>query len=44
MQWIELISAHAMHDLALWEHGGAEGLRSPELLESAMMRPQMRRH
>ena len=44
MRWIELISAHAMHDLALWERGGAEGLRSPELLESAMMRPQMRRH
>jgi death-on-curing protein len=38
--WVETIVAIAMHDLALSEGGGAEGLRDIGLLESALARPR----
>ena len=40
MIWIDSLVAIAMHELALLEGGGAEGLRDAELLESALARPR----
>jgi len=37
--WIDLLIANAIHELALLEGGGAEGVRDPGLLESALARP-----
>jgi death on curing protein len=38
--WIDSFLAIAMHELALAEGGGAEGLRDIGLLESALARPR----
>jgi death on curing protein len=38
--WIDAFVAVAIHELALLEGGGAEGLRDSQLLESALARPQ----
>jgi death on curing protein len=38
--WIDSFLALAMHELALAEGGGAEGLRNIGLLESALARPR----
>jgi death-on-curing protein len=38
--WIDSFLAIAMHELALGEGGGAEGLRDIGLLESALARPR----
>jgi death on curing protein len=38
--WIDSLLAIAMHELALLEGGGAQGLRVVGLLESALGRPQ----
>jgi death-on-curing protein len=38
--WIDSLLAIAMHELALLEGGGAEGLRDAGLLESALARPR----
>ena len=40
MIWIDSFLAIAMHELALAEGGGAEGLRDIGLLESALARPR----
>ena len=37
--WIELSEALVMHDHALTEHGGREGMRDKGMLESALARP-----
>ena len=37
--WIEEELVLAIHDRQLAEHGGAEGLRDPSLLQSALGRP-----
>ena len=42
--WIEYEAMLALHDRSLAMHGGAEGLRDPGLLESALMRPKNRHH
>jgi death on curing protein len=38
--WIDSFMAVAIHELALLEGGGAEGLRDPGLLGSALARPR----
>lgn len=38
--WIETRDALAIHDRLLALHGGAPGLRDPNLLESALARPR----
>ncbi len=38
--WIRLDAVLAMHDEALREHGGPEGVRDMGLLESALARPK----
>ena len=40
--WIEERDALTLHERLLARHGGAEGLRDPTLLESALARPQQR--
>ena len=40
--WIEERDALTLHERLLARHGGAEGLRDPTLLESALARPQRR--
>jgi death on curing protein len=40
--WVESFVAIAIHELALSQGGGAEGLRDRELLESALARPKQR--
>ena len=40
MIWVDPLVAIAIHELALSEGGGAEGLRDPGLLESALARPK----
>ena len=40
--WIEERDALTLHERLLALHGGAEGLRDPTLLESALARPQRR--
>ena len=42
--WIESALIHAVHDEQLAEHGGGAGLRDPNLLESALARPQQLAH
>ena len=37
--WVDTPVAVAAHNEQLAEHGGAEGLRDPNMLESAMARP-----
>lgn len=37
--WVDSAVAEAAHNEQLAEHGGAEGLRDPNMLESAMARP-----
>lgn len=37
--WVDSAVAEAAHNEQLVEHGGAEGLRDPNMLESAMARP-----
>ena len=44
MVWVDAFVALAMHELALLQGGGAEGLRDRNLLESALARPQMQAH
>ena len=39
-KWIKIETLLAIHDEQLAEHGGASGLRSMHLLESALARPQ----
>lgn len=38
--WMDAIDAAIAHDLELVAHGGAEGLRDKDLLESALARPK----
>ena len=38
--WIEFPEALVMHDHALTEHGGGQGLRDQAMLESALARPK----
>ena len=38
--WIDLPEVLAIHARQLSEHGGASGLRDPDLLESALARPR----
>jgi len=38
--WVETRDVLAIHDMQLSEHGGAEGVRDPGLLESALARPR----
>ena len=38
--WIEFPEALVMHDYALTEHGGGQGLRDRAMLESALARPK----
>lgn len=40
--WIDGRLALALHQRQIAEHGGEPGVRSPELLESALARPQQR--
>ena len=40
--WIDLPEVLAIHARQLDDHGGALGLRDPELLESALARPRQR--
>ena len=40
--WIDLPEVLAIHAHQLDEHGGASGLRDPDLLESALARPRQR--
>ena len=42
--WLESALIHAVHDEQLAEHGGGAGLRDPNLLESALARPQQLAH
>ena len=42
--WIESALIHAVHDEQLTEHGGGVGVRDPNLLESALARPQQLAH
>jgi death on curing protein len=39
-KWIKITTVLAIHDEQLAEHGGSSGLRSIDLLESALARPQ----
>jgi death on curing protein len=39
-EWIKLEAVCAMHRRQIAEHGGTDGIRSKELLESALARPQ----
>jgi len=39
-KWIKIATVLAIHDEQLAEHGGSSGLRSMDLLESALARPQ----
>jgi|694.fasta_scaffold102654_3 death-on-curing protein len=41
-EWLEFDSVVSLHDRSLALHGGAEGIRDPGLLESALARPQNR--
>ena len=41
--WLLPEAVLAMHGMLLSLHGGLSGLRDPELLESALARPQNRR-
>jgi len=38
-EWVETNVALGIHEEQLWEHGGLNGVRSTELLESALSRP-----
>lgn len=40
IRWIRRITALALHDRQLAEHGGRAGVRDEALLESALARPQ----
>lgn len=40
--WLKSEVALAVHKMLLAEHGGGEGLRDEELLESALYRPQQK--
>jgi death-on-curing protein len=40
-KWLRSDIVLAIHDAQLAEHGGLPGVRSPELLDSALARPQM---
>lgn len=40
MKWISEAAAAAIHTRLIAEHGGAEGVRDPGLLQSALARPQ----
>jgi death on curing protein len=37
--WIALDVTYAVHERQIAEHGGAEGVRDPALVESALIRP-----
>jgi death on curing protein len=39
-KWLRADTVTAIHDAQLAEHGGMPGVRSPELFESALARPQ----
>jgi death on curing protein len=38
--WLDAVVALAVHDRQLAEHGGGAGVRAPDMLESALGRPQ----
>ncbi len=40
MKWLKAAALELAHDQQLQEHGGSEGVRSKESLESALARPQ----
>lgn len=40
IRWIRRVTALALHDRQLAEHGGSAGVRDEALLESALARPQ----
>jgi death on curing protein len=40
--WVDASVVLAVHDEQLAEHGGASGVRDPDLLESALARPRNR--
>jgi death on curing protein len=40
IRWVDSFVAIAIHELALSQGGGAQGLRDPGLLESALARPK----
>ena len=39
-RWIALEVVYAVHDRQLSEHGGGQGVRNPEAIESALARPR----
>lgn len=41
-RWIRLDVLYAVHDRLIAEHGGLDGVRDAEALESAMARPQQK--
>ena len=43
IRWVPEAAVRAMHAELIAEHGGAEGLRDPGLLSSAVARPKNRR-
>lgn len=44
IEWLERETVLAIHDRQLAEHGGGVGLRDPNLLDSALARPQQLAH
>jgi death on curing protein len=43
-RWVKIETVLAIHDEQLAEHGGPSGIRSLDLLESALARPQDKAH
>lgn len=43
-KWLDDDAIRALHRRHIAEHGGGEGIRDEDLLESALMRPQQRWH
>jgi death-on-curing protein len=39
-RWVALEVVYAIHDRQLSEHGGGQGVRDPDAVESALARPQ----
>jgi len=40
-RWLRADVVRAIHEAQIAEHGGINGIRSPELLDSALARPQL---
>ena len=38
-RWVETSVAFAIHDVQIAEHGGSDGVRDANAIESALMRP-----